>query len=128
MTNPARMAEFTARCFDRAMDEMGPTQLNIPRDYFYGQIKAEIPQPRRLDRGPGGEQSLNEAAELLAQARFPVIISGGGVVMGDAVAECRARRAPWARRWSTATCTTIPSPPAIRCGAARWATGAPRQR
>ncbi|AOY94572.1 sulfoacetaldehyde acetyltransferase [Cupriavidus sp. USMAA2-4] len=90
VTNPARMAEFTARCFDRAMDEMGPTQLNIPRDYFYGQIKAEIPQPRRLDRGPGGEQSLNEAAELLAQARFPVIISGGGVVMGDAVAECQA--------------------------------------
>lgn len=90
VTNPARMAEFTARCFDRAMDEMGPTQLNIPRDYFYGQIKAEIPQPRRLDRGPGGEQSLNEAAELLAKARFPVIISGGGVVMGDAVAECQA--------------------------------------
>ncbi|ESJ23799.1 sulfoacetaldehyde acetyltransferase [Cupriavidus sp. HPC(L)] len=90
VTNPARMAEFTGRCFDRAMAEMGPTQLNIPRDYFYGQIKAEIPQPRRLDRGPGGEQSLNEAAELLAQARFPVIISGGGVVMADGVEECKA--------------------------------------
>ncbi|MEB0015332.1 thiamine pyrophosphate-binding protein, partial [Glaciimonas sp. Gout2] len=34
VTNPARMAEFTGRCFDRAMSEMGPTQLNIPRDYF----------------------------------------------------------------------------------------------
>jgi len=90
VTNPARMAEFTGRCFDRAMAEMGPTQLNIPRDYFYGQIKAEIPQPRRLDRGPGGEQSLNEAAELLARAKFPVIISGGGVVMGDAIEECKA--------------------------------------
>lgn len=90
VTNPARMAEFTGRCFDRAMAEMGPTQLNIPRDYFYGQIKAEIPQPRRLDRGPGGEQSLNEAAELLAQAKFPVIISGGGVVMADGVEECKA--------------------------------------
>lgn len=89
VTHPARMAEFTARCFDRAMAEMGPAQLNIPRDYFYGDIKAEIPQPRRLDRGPGGDQSLDEAAELLAQARFPVIISGGGVVMGDAVEECR---------------------------------------
>lgn len=90
VTNPARMAEFTSRCFDRAVAEMGPTQLNIPRDYFYGQIKAEIPQPRRLDRGPGGEQSLNEAVELLAKAKFPVIISGGGVVMGDAVEECKA--------------------------------------
>ncbi|SEK14128.1 thiamine pyrophosphate-binding protein, partial [Paraburkholderia diazotrophica] len=87
VTHPARMAEFTGRCFDRAMAEMGPTQLNIPRDYFYGQIRAEIPQPQHLDRGAGGEQSLNEAAELLAQAKFPVIISGGGVVMADALSE-----------------------------------------
>ena len=90
VTHPARMAEFTGRCFDRAMAEMGPTQLNIPRDYFYGQIKAEIPQPQRLDRGAGGEQRLNEAAELLASAKFPVIISGGGVVMADAIDECKA--------------------------------------
>jgi sulfoacetaldehyde acetyltransferase len=90
VTHPARMAEYTGRCFDRAMSEMGPTQLNIPRDYFYGEIKAEIPQPSRLDRGPGGEQSLNEAAELLARAQFPVIIAGGGVVMADAVEECKA--------------------------------------
>jgi sulfoacetaldehyde acetyltransferase len=90
VNNPKRMAEYTGRCFDRAMSEMGPTQLNIPRDYFYGEIEVEIPQPNRLDRGPGGEHSLNEAAELLAKATFPVIISGGGVVMGDAVEECKA--------------------------------------
>ena len=89
VTHPARMAEYTARCFDRALSEMGPTQLNIPRDYFYGEIEAEIPRPMRLDRGAGGEESLNQAAELLAQAKFPVIISGGGVVMADAVEECK---------------------------------------
>jgi sulfoacetaldehyde acetyltransferase len=90
VNNPNRMAEYTGRCFDRAMSEMGPTQLNIPRDYFYGEIETEIPRPSRLDRGPGGKQSLDEAAELLAVAKFPVIISGGGVVMGDAVEECKA--------------------------------------
>ena len=90
VTHPDRMAEYTGRCFDRAMSEMGPTQLNIPRDYFYGESKTEIPQPARLDRGPGGEKSLNEAADLIAQAKFPVIISGGGVVMADAVEECAA--------------------------------------
>ncbi|TVO73084.1 sulfoacetaldehyde acetyltransferase, partial [Denitromonas ohlonensis] len=90
VTHPARMAEYTGRCFDRAMSEMGPTQLNIPRDYFYGEITCEIPKPSRLDRGPGGEQSLNEAAELLATAKFPVIISGGGVVMSGAIEECKA--------------------------------------
>jgi sulfoacetaldehyde acetyltransferase len=90
VNNPKRMAEYTARCFDRAMSEMGPTQLNIPRDYFYGEIQTEIPRPQRLDRGPGGEQSLDEAAELLATAKFPVVLSGGGVVMADAVEACKA--------------------------------------
>jgi sulfoacetaldehyde acetyltransferase len=90
VNNPKRMAEYTARCFDRAISEMGPTQLNIPRDYFYGEVTVEIPKPMRVERGAGGEKSLDAAAELLAAAKFPVILAGGGVVMGDAVEECRA--------------------------------------
>ena len=90
VNNPQRMAEYTARCFDRALSEMGPTQLNIPRDYFYGEIDVDIPQPQRLDRGPGGDASLNAAADLLMQAQNPVIVAGGGVVMGDAVEACKA--------------------------------------
>ena len=90
VVNPKRMAEITARCFDRAMSEMGPTQLNIPRDYFYGEITCEIPKPMRVDRGAGGEATLTAAADLLATAKFPVILAGGGVVMGDAVQECKA--------------------------------------
>ena len=90
VNNPNRMAEYTGRCFDRALSEIGPTQLNIPRDYFYGDSDVEIPRPQRLDRGPGGNQSLSDAAELLANAKFPVILSGGGVVMADAVQECVA--------------------------------------
>jgi len=87
VNNPKRMAEITSRCFDRALLEMGPTQLNIPRDYFYGDIECEIPQPIRVGRGAGDEAALDEAAKLLAAAKFPVILSGGGVVMGDATAE-----------------------------------------
>ena len=90
VNNPNRMAEFTGRAFDRAMSEIGPTQLNIPRDYFYGDIDVEIPQPMRLDRGPGGEKVLAEAVELLSKAKFPVILSGGGVVMAEAVQDCIA--------------------------------------
>ena len=88
INNPKRMAELAGRAFDRAMSEIGPTQINIPRDYFYGEIETEIPTPSRLDRGAGGARSLDEAAELLASAEFPVIISGGGVVMADGVQEC----------------------------------------
>jgi sulfoacetaldehyde acetyltransferase len=90
INNENRMAEITARCFDRAQSEMGPTQLNIPRDRFYGDIDVEIPEPMVLDRGAGGEKSLDEAAELLANAKFPVLLSGGGVVQGNAMAECIA--------------------------------------
>ena len=90
VNNRARMAEYAGRCFDRAMSDMGPTQLNIPRDFFYGEITTAIPRPHRLDRGPGGSASLDEAAALLATAKFPVLISGGGVVMAGGLDECRA--------------------------------------
>ncbi len=90
VNNNKRMAEFTARCFDRAHSELGPTQLNIPRDLFYGEIMCEIAKPACLDRGPGGEATLKRAAELIAEAEFPVLISGGGVVMSEAWTECIA--------------------------------------
>lgn len=85
VNNKARMAEMTARAFDRAHIELGPTQLNIPRDYFYGEGDYEIPTPITIERGAGGEGALNEAAELLSKAKFPVILSGGGVIMGNGI-------------------------------------------
>ena len=87
VNNKARMAELTSRAFDRATLEMGPTQLNIPRDFFYGDIECEIPRPLAIERGAGGEKSLDEAAALLAGAKFPVILAGGGIVMGAAEAD-----------------------------------------
>jgi sulfoacetaldehyde acetyltransferase len=83
VNNPKRMAEIAGRCFDRALLEMGPTQLNIPRDYFYGECNAVISPPLRIGRGPGDAQALDDAATLLAQAKFPVILAGGGVIMSD---------------------------------------------
>jgi sulfoacetaldehyde acetyltransferase len=90
VNNRARMAELTGRAFDRAHLELGPTQLNIPRDFFYGDIECEIPRPLPIERGAGGEKSLDEAARLLAEARFPVILCGGGVVMADGQPEAIA--------------------------------------
>ena len=87
VSSPKRMAEIAARCFDRAMLEMGPAQLNIPRDHFYGDIVATIPTPMRIGRGPGDSIALDEAANLLAAARFPVILAGGGVILAGGTAE-----------------------------------------
>jgi sulfoacetaldehyde acetyltransferase len=88
VNNPQRMAEIAGRCFDRAMLEMGPAQLNIPRDYFYGECNAVIQAPLRIGRGPGDAHALDAAAALLATAKFPVILAGGGVIMADGYAEC----------------------------------------
>jgi sulfoacetaldehyde acetyltransferase len=87
VNNPARVAEIAGRCFDRALLELGPAQLNIPRDFFYGDIETSIPAPTRIGRGAGDAGALDAAAELLAAARFPVLIAGGGVILGEALAE-----------------------------------------
>ncbi len=119
VNNPARMAELTARAFDRALLEMGPTQINIPRDFFYGDIECEIPRPVAVERGAGGEQALTEAASLLAAARFPVILCGGGTIMangqGEAIRLAELLQAP--------VCTSylhndsFPAGHALACGA-----------
>jgi sulfoacetaldehyde acetyltransferase len=90
VNRPDRLAEFTSRCFDLALSERGPTQLNIPRDYFYGDIDVTLPKPIRIERAAGGAKSLEEAAKLLAEAQFPVIVAGGGVIMSDGQAEAKA--------------------------------------
>jgi len=87
VNNPRRMAEIAARCFDRAMLEMGPAQLNIPRDFFYGEIEACIAKPMRVGHGPGDAGALDAAAEMLAGASFPVMVAGGGVITAGATAE-----------------------------------------
>ena len=80
-----RMAELARRCFYIAKAECGPTQLNIPRDYFYGEIDCEIFKTAEVPRGAGPEADLEKCAELMAQASYPVILAGGGVSMSDAI-------------------------------------------
>ncbi len=85
--NHSRMAEQTGYAFDMAQIERGPVQINIPRDKFYGEGDYTIPKPAVLERGAGGPDSLEKAADILSKAKFPVIVSGGGVVMANGVKE-----------------------------------------
>lgn len=84
VNRPDRIAELTSHAFDIALGERGPVQVNIPRDYFYAEFDAELPAPRRLEGSAGGPHSLDKAAELLANASYPVIVAGGGVVVARA--------------------------------------------
>ena len=49
-----------------------------------------LPAAIEFERPAGGARAIAEAARLLSSARFPVILSGAGVVLGDAMAECAA--------------------------------------
>ncbi len=89
VNSPARIAELTHRALTIALDERGPVQIHIPRDSFYGELETTIATPRPTERSAGGSESLDRAAELLAGARCPVIIAGGGLVMGDGVDAAR---------------------------------------
>ncbi len=90
VNSPHRLVELTHRAFTLAMAERGPAQLNIPRDYFYGDVEVAIPQPQVIERGAGGPESLEASAKLLAEAKFPVILAGGGVIFSGGVEECKA--------------------------------------
>lgn len=52
VTHPSRIAEYTGRCFDRAMSEIGPTQLNIPVTTFTAKLKPKFPSLRALIAAP----------------------------------------------------------------------------
>ncbi|MBW1847468.1 MAG: sulfoacetaldehyde acetyltransferase [Deltaproteobacteria bacterium] len=90
VNRPERMAELTRRCFYMAKNENGPAHLNIPRDYFYGICEDEIYPTARISRGIGSKESIKEAANLLVEAKYPVILAGGGVSQGDALEQVKA--------------------------------------
>jgi len=88
--DPSRIAEVLNRVIDNAWRGSAPAQINIPRDYWTQVIDIELPQPIKLERSPGGSGAITRAAELLSQAKFPVILNGAGVVLGDAIEASKA--------------------------------------
>lgn len=90
VNRPERMGELARRCFYRAKLELGPTHLNIPRDYFYGDIEDEIFATPSLGAARPPRADIEKAVGILKEARYPVIVSGGGVSQGDAVDEVGA--------------------------------------
>ena len=59
VNRPDRIAELTCARFDHALAERGPAQINIPRDYFYGEIDVDDPRPSASSAAPGGPESLD---------------------------------------------------------------------
>ena len=88
--DPSRMAEVLNRVIEKAIRGSAPAQINVPRDYWTQVIDIELPPIVRFERQGGGQDAIQRAAKMLSEAKFPVILSGAGVVIGDAINECKA--------------------------------------
>jgi sulfoacetaldehyde acetyltransferase len=87
--DPSRMAEVLNRVIEKAIRGSAPAQINVPRDYWCQVIDIDLPPIVRLERQGGGADAISKAADLLSKAKFPVILSGAGVVIGGAIEETK---------------------------------------
>ena len=83
--DPSRIAEVLNRVILMAQRRRAPAQINVPRDFWTQVIDVDLPAIVRFEPPPGGAEAISAAAELLSEAAFPVIISGAGVVLGEAI-------------------------------------------
>ncbi len=85
--DPTRMGEVLNRVIEKAWRGCAPAQINVPRDFWTQEIDVELPQIVRLERPAGGKAAIRTAAKILSEAKFPVILNGAGVVIGEAISE-----------------------------------------
>ncbi|MEM7463918.1 MAG: sulfoacetaldehyde acetyltransferase, partial [Pseudomonadota bacterium] len=80
-----RVAEVLTRVIAQAKRASAPAQINIPRDLWTQVVDIELPPIIDFERSPGGEHSIQAAADLLSKAKNPVILNGAGVVLADGI-------------------------------------------
>ena len=91
--HPKRAADVLRTAFRAAYAMRGPVLVDIPRDYFYGELDEEILKPSQYRVAPGGignPEMFKHAVEVLKAAKNPVIVSGRGVVDADCVDTVKA--------------------------------------
>ncbi len=88
--DPSRIAEVLNRVILKAWRGSAPAQINVPRDLWTQVIDIDLPQIVRFERSAGGKQAIADAADLLSQALFPVILNGAGVILGDGIPASQA--------------------------------------
>ncbi|MBO6510856.1 MAG: sulfoacetaldehyde acetyltransferase [Roseibium sp.] len=83
--DPSRVAEVLNRVILQARRASAPAQINMPRDFWTQVIDIELPAIVDFERPGGGDTAIADAARLLSEAKFPVILNGAGVVLSGAI-------------------------------------------
>jgi sulfoacetaldehyde acetyltransferase len=86
----SRIMEVLNRVITNAHRFSAPCQINVPRDYWTQVIDVDLPEIISFERPAGGTKAVDDAAKLLSEAKFPVILSGAGVVLGNAIPDTAA--------------------------------------
>jgi acetolactate synthase-1/2/3 large subunit len=91
VTSISQLPTIMQRAFNLMMTgRRGPVHIDLPMDVQARAIETEIPEP--LDRRASGKvlgdpELIKQAAELLKEAKRPVLLLGGGVVSANAFQE-----------------------------------------
>ena len=86
--HPKRAGDIMRTAFRTAYAQRGPVLVDIPRDYFYGELEEEILKPHQYRVAPGGignPAQFAHAVEVIKNAKNLVIVAGRGVVDADCV-------------------------------------------
>ena len=83
--DPSRIAEVLNRVITQAKRLSAPAQINVPRDFWTQVVDVDLPAILDFERPNGGEDALSEAAKLLSDAKFPVMLNGAGVVLSGGI-------------------------------------------
>jgi sulfoacetaldehyde acetyltransferase len=116
--SPLHIAEQLHHGFSIAQRERGPVQVCLSAGCFEGEGDYEIRPPLAIERPDGGAHALERVARMLAAAKFPVIVAGGGVAqeggMDDLKALAEHLSAPVVNAWLHND--SFPASHALACG------------
>ncbi len=93
VTRVAQLPQVMRRAFDYMLTgRPGPVLIDLPMDIQSEASEVEIPEPSRRDlrgRMSASSKEIESAADLLINAKRPVILAGGGVIASGAWSELK---------------------------------------
>ncbi|APG94556.1 thiamine pyrophosphate-binding protein [Sinorhizobium americanum] len=87
----ARIPELVSQAFHRAVNgRPGPVVIALPEDMLTDEVAVADTPPNKRVEMYAGEPQLNELISLLAEAKRPIVVAGGGGWTQQAVADLKA--------------------------------------